>query len=332
MPRAKLNNNYMEPENQSISKLRSITHFLQVSGRINLQNYNLPLFIEFLKNDPEISSIINNLLIKYDLVRSIVQKLVASNNHINTIRDQIKTFEEWVAVCLFYIEEVASGKLRGNPVIEKFITDNSRSPNWDKDDVAKTQFFNDCIEPIRIYIELQIKHSLNIFYIFQKYKILCEWYERDQIFNEKEKEITQHHLSKFLFEQGFTYSFSETKVPTGYIDNFAISIGVKDRKGLSTLPNAIIAEAKIFDGRIQDIRDVKVQISARIRDLLFKDGYCVIFNKTSDEIRLSGKGIEYTNGFFLFNGDNIRIYFIIINLHNDFYKSKKSPKITEVPF
>ncbi len=308
--------------NASLSKLHSIARFLRLSGRFYLQNYNLNLFLKFLKSDPEISSIINSLQAKYPSLKDALDKAEGPNmrNDLINIREKIQSFEEYVAFCIYYIDKAVF--IRGAAIIDHFLSDTTSDPGrgFEKD---KERFLNDCIEPIIIYIELQIKHSINAAYVLQRYKILCEWYEREALLGQNELEITKKHLSKFLFDNGFTYSLSETNVPSGRIDNFAFSIGFRDSNELSNLPNAIIAEGKIYEANDSIFREVFNQVHKRMMELNFSDGYCVIFNRSSNNILL--EGIQGNiNGIFYKIVKDSRIYFLVINLHPDFYDSKKT--------
>jgi len=306
-------------KNNSLTKLKSIAHFLKVSGRYNFQNYNLSLFIKFLEEDSEISTIINNLLSKYPELKNYAKNAIEKEND----RPRFDGFERWVAFCIFYIQEASVN--RGNSVIERFIVD-----TYDKKDddgvSPKLQFYNDCIEPIIIYLELQIKQKLNAIYILQRYKVLCEWYEREDLFKKCEVNITKKHLAKYLFDQGFTYSLFETTVPSGRIDNFAFN----QKKGFGNLPDAIIVEAKIFKGNNRDdILKVKNQLLKRIKEFSFSEGFCVIFNKSKKKIILNGTDGMIQDFSFLIE-NNKHIYFIVINLNEIFYDSTYEIKTIEV--
>lgn len=315
----------MQNTNQSLSKLKSIGKFLQISGKFYFINYNLKLFFDFINNDAEIGSIIKKLLSKYPSFEEDAQNALRHpNENVQTYRykGKIKTFEAWVAFCMFYIK-VGAEQSGGNSFIEKVIGLYDGS-GYDKERNEVLQCFNDIVEPILLYVELQIEHTLNSLYILQRYKILCEWYERDLIRDKKETEITKDHLSKFLFDNGFTYSLSETTVPSGRIDNFAISIGIKERKELSNLPNAIIAEGKIYENDASIFDKVYNQVHKRVMELNFDEGYCVVFNRSNQNIILENVLLGGTNSLFYKKVKDSKIYFLIVNLHEDFYSSTKS--------
>ena len=313
-------------ENQSIIRLRNIAKFLKKSGRFNFQNFNLSIFLKAIEEDSEISGIINNLCSKFERLKRFPKRMLGQNENITDLRKEIKSFDEWVAFCVFYLKTIAPG--HGNKVIDSFIIKTGNQE--DNEGLSpKLQFYNDCIEPIIIYLELQLKQRLNAVHILQRYKTLCEWYEREELFKQKETDLTQKHLSKFLFDQGFTYSLWETVVPSGRIDNLAISLGINSSE-LANLPEAIVVEGKIFRDNSKDIIDVENQISKRLSDLSYNDGYCVIYNKANKQINLQNNG--FINGIPFFIENKKRIYFIVINLHEDCFKSKSNIEDIEISF
>lgn len=58
----------MNIESRSLKKLDSIARFFKLSGKFYFVNYNLKLFYDFIRNDSEIGTIIQKLLLKYPLV------------------------------------------------------------------------------------------------------------------------------------------------------------------------------------------------------------------------------------------------------------------------
>ena len=317
-------------DNMSFYKLKSIAHLLRVSGRFAFQNFNLKLFSDFLLNDPEIGIIARSLLVRYpDAViyaNTVLISQQGSGKTVPEIRQQISSFDEWVAFCIAYVRGVEINK--GSKVIENFIVYVGQSDMTTIHENMKMQFYNECIEPILVYVELQIKQSLNAVYILQRYKVLCEWYERVSLAGLEETEITKKHLSKYLFDQGFTYSLSETVVPSGRIDNLALSIGLQNKTEFGSLPTAIVAEAKLFIGKKGVISDVKNQALKRAVDLGLKETYCIIFNKTKSKLKLLG--VESISGFPYLVEENCRIFFVIIDLDEVFYQSKSEISNTEI--
>lgn len=323
----------MQMENKSLKKLHAIAKFLKLSGKYYFQNYNLKLFYDFISNDSEIGAIIQKLLLKYPNYESEAKEVITnSGQNIQGYRSngKIGSFEAWVAFCLFYIKAAAESH-GGNLVLEKFVGLRNTGDEISREQEIVAQFFNDCIEPILIYIELQIQQTQNTLYILQRYKILCEWHDRERLLENNELKITKEHLNRYLFDQGFTYSLSETTVPSGKIDNFAFDIGLKDRHDFSNLSDAILAEGKIYNGKKSDMQDVRNQVNKRMEDLGFLEGFCVIFNKTSQQISFSVSGNDsltgrYTDGFYVLNDSNKTTFFIVINLDPSFTNSTVTNK------
>ena len=301
-------------------KLKSVAHLLKVSGRFHFQNFNLKLFSDVLMSEPETGIIAQSLLSRYpDSTRKAREALVQTGDPVvPTIRRTINSFEEWVAFCIAYIRYLEVNQ--GNPAIDRFIVYAGQEDLTTIHEQKKNQFYNECIEPILTYIELQIKQSLNAIYILQRYKVLCEWYERENLIEREEVDLTKDHLSKYLFDQGFTYSLSETAVPSGRIDNLALNIGLRTREEFGALPTAIVAEAKLFTGEQRAIIQVRDQAWRRARDLAFKEAYCVVFNKTPSRLRLLSKEGTIAGLPYIVR-ESLKIIVMVIDLHEAFYKS-----------
>lgn len=132
--------------------------------------------------------------------------------------------------------------------------------NWER----VQEFFSSCIEPLIDYIEESLDGEIQLLTAFERYKVLCEWYDRKSLSEMKELEMTQEHLTKFLFHEGFTYNLTEVHSPSGRSDNMIPS------------SDAMIAEAKIFKNE-KSIKDVCSQIEKRMEDFNLPIGYCVIY-------------------------------------------------------
>ena len=195
-------------ENHTINKLKSIAEFLKSSGRFFFQNYNIKIFLNFLENDSEISIIINTLLSNNQHIKSKLNQLKNFENFsLNAVRNEIKTYDEQVAYCLFYLKTA----LREPNFINNFINPDTGIGAEERN---KNIFFEECIKPIILYIELKLNYTLSAIYTLDRYKTLCEWFDRERILSLKgELEITKSHLSRYLFNSGFfNYSLFFKKI------------------------------------------------------------------------------------------------------------------------
>lgn len=320
--------------NITLEKLKAISKFLKSSGRFYFQNYNIPLFTKFIQEDEVLNGLMEVLSSKYPKTEKAAKELALtgtinyengnSGMQLTAFRALITSFDEWVSFCWGFVKNVEPNK--GN-IISAFIVDTGSQE--DNEGLSpKLRFFNDCIEPIQIYLELQLKSTLSATTILHRYKVLCEWYDRKLLQNKGEVVITKGHLSRFLFDEGYTYTLSETNVPSGRIDNLASSLGLpKDE--LYKLPNIIVAEGKIFEGKKAVIKDVQSQVQKRINELNLSEGFCVIFNKSDTQLELqntSGK----VSGVSYLTIDNKRVFFLIINLDDIFYQSTSTVKTLEL--
>ncbi len=300
----------MQPENQSLLRLRSITNFLKLSGNFLFQNYNLKLFVKFLEEDPEITIIMSNLLSKYpNYQQRFSQSDRPGQDELNRMRNEIVSFEDNVAFCLSYLKSVVGLYFdQIHLAIKDFI-----SPT-NEDDLRNQMFIKECIEPALIYLELQMQSTIHAIYILKRYKVFCEWYGKDDLLIERrEVEITRKHLAKYLFDSGFTYPLVEVVVPSGRIDN------------LVTMPYAIIAEAKIHrrSNPQAAFQSVFNQAFRRTQDLNLQEAFAIIFNKEQVDIIVDNAD-GFIENFFYRVKNNTRIYFLIINLYSTQIQSTQS--------
>lgn len=316
---------------QAIKKLENIADFLKNSNKISFQNHALPLFVDYIENEPELWIIMSILLDKNNQHFQEINNFFAPVNndrHFSQYRNNnIKNFDGHVACCWFYLK-IALSKFRGNPIISKFIAASPYNKADDKEELQKLSFYHECINPIILYLKLQIDHSQSAVATLKKYKILCEWYDREKIIDKKELSLTSEHLSKYLFNCGFTYSLTETNTNSGRIDNLAFSIGI-DINQLRELPDIIVVEGKIFTGLVKIFSDVFSQIKKRLNDFNLLDGYCVIYNKTNKKINIQDQSGE-VGGMSYVDIDGKKIFFIVINLGVDFLNSKKRLKEVDI--
>lgn len=294
----------MQIENHTIAKLNSLLNFLEISKRFLFQNYNLKIFSQFLQEDEEISLILSKLLAKYPQYETRFGETNRPNqSELNQLRGSINSFEENVAFCFSYLKNITG--LYFNQIHLAIIDFISPTNN---DDLRQQTFIDECIKPIQIYIELQIKSSLQALNILKRYKVYCEWYGKEEpILNEEnEPGITKKHLARFLFDSGYTYPLVEVVVPSGRVDN------------LTGNDYSIIIEAKIHrtGNPHSTFTEVFNQAYRRTQDLNLPEAFCVIYNRDQADIIVAGH--DGTVGeFFCKTKNSARIYFVVINLYND---------------
>lgn len=293
---------------QSIKKLDNIADLLKNARKRTFLDCFLSLFIQCIENDSSLWTTIDILLDKNIIHKNKINYYFNSKdekNRFSEYRKTIKNFDEYVACCWFYLKDSLGS---GNKIFHKFF--DPTDPN--EKDLPQMSFYYECINPIILYIKLHLDHFVNAISILKRYKILCEWYDQEQVDQEEELSLTNGHLNKYLFEQGFTYSLTETNTKSGRIDNFAFSIGIsKDQ--LKELPDVIVVEGKFFKKRRKIFNDVFEQVRKRLNDFNLLDGYCVIYNKTNKKIIIQDRSGEVA-GMSYVDIDGKKIFFIIINL------------------
>jgi hypothetical protein len=313
-------------QHPSLNKLKSLSKFIRKSEGFAFMNFNVPMLVKFIESDLTLSSYMNTLILDkkehYEAGISLATqgKIIVSSSlppiELALYRvENLEDFEGYVAFCYGYLTK--TGKNKGWALINNFLIE-KKNPGMDR----REDFFNDCISPIVTFLELQIETSFNVMAVLQRYKMLCEWYERENIKSNDELSLTKNHLSKFLFDQGFTYVLSETNVPSGRIDNFALNLGYSSTRELSSLPNIVVAEGKIYKNNKRDIQVVKNQVYDRCVELNLSEGFCVIYNKSPNTLQIGNSFVS--SGIQYLTQSSIRIYFLIINLDESFYQSQKA--------
>ena len=87
-----------------------------------------------------------------------------------------------------------------------------------------------------------------------------------------------------------------------------------------------MGESKIYNGNKKDIQEARNQTNKRMEDFGFSEGFCVIFNKTAQQINftVSGEGEstgKYSDGFFVLSEGNKTTFFLVVNLDPSFTRS-----------
>ncbi|MBI4096964.1 MAG: hypothetical protein HY428_00920 [Candidatus Levybacteria bacterium] len=269
--------------------------------------------MQFLQEDPDISIVLNNLLSRYQKYDDrFKQSNRPDQSELNKMRSEITSFDENVAFSFSYLKSIVNIYFSNiHLAINDFI-----SPT-NADELRQQRFIDECIKPIQIYIELQIKSALHAINILKRYKVYCEWYGRKDLLLVKkdEPDITKKHLARFLFDSGYTYPLVEVVVPSGRIDNL---VGDK---------YSVIVEAKIHRNGNPQTTFEKVfnQAYKRTQDLNLPEAFCIIFNRERADIVVNGSDGNVDICFYK-TKNNSRIYFLVINLYESEDSEKSLPQ------
>lgn len=302
--------------------LDSMEKLLFSSSAFSYANFNLLIFQEFLTNDVQISLLLNNLTTKYPDISTAGEQLNRSGNieldgvprNLAQYRTLVNlSFEQLVCLCYSYLRNIQKNK--GTAVLKPFCI----NINGDNDsEISKKVFHAECISPIITYLKKELTETSIALDVLRRYKVLCEWYESKFIFDSKETDITRSHLSKFLFNEGYTYNLTETNVPSGRIDNIILESN-----------EIIVAESKIYNGEEKKVvQSVINQTLKRLENFNIADGYSILINKSDKNLKLDGVEGSISNIEFIKNQYH-RVFIIIINVNPIFKEDSTSTILDE---
>lgn len=282
-----------------LERLKALVDTCRNGSRMSFQNSGIVMIADLLETDPDFRACLNLLPPVQPELLSDLRGAIPSHDRegiMNTLKAKVSTYTEQISLCRAYIKEASTWK---NNLVVNACSFQHETFTAEKDRVMCA--IASCIDPLIGFIEYEFAKHQNLFRAFERYKVLCEWYDRDELSSFREVELTQHHLSKFLFNEGFTYVLSETNVPSGRMDNY-----IQDE--------AVVAEAKFFDGTSDSIKRVLNQAEKRLQDLNLSTGYCVIYCRDKKvPVFTDASG---NDGHFVFfdipNGK--RLFFITIRL------------------
>lgn len=165
--------------------------------------------------------------------------------------------------------------------------------------------------PLYHYYDERLDDADLLLYILLKYKRMCEWFDRDRLFNLASEESGKKeasldlHLRRFLMQEGFDYPFSTPHSPKGRTD---IVVHIEEKP----LP----LEIKIFDGDSCGKSYLKKGFNQALRyaeDYHQPTGYLVVFN-LSEKLLQFGK-TSSDNYFPKIEAQNKTIFIVPVNIH-----------------
>lgn len=256
---------------KKIERIRKLIQRLKSGSAEDFTRVGLPELLEKFSADPLLLSSLSGLL------PTIPEKLKANieaerrraggpdDAWLLGVVGQMKDPAERAALRLYALRET----LNPTTGVTNLFRVNSWSSQLSPEGERKSQkdridnFFSSCIDPLVDYVEESFDGEAQLFTAFERYKVLCEWYDKEDLQKKQETEMTRRHLTKFLFDEGYTYNLAEVSSPSGRADNVIPA-------------DAIIAEAKIFNGGAS-VKAVYSQIEKRMQDFNLSTGYCVVY-------------------------------------------------------
>jgi len=189
-----------------------------------------------------------------------------------------------------------------------------------------SEAFQEFFVPVYKYIDERIISIDSFLYFLIRFKLKCEWFEREKLFNLYSKDTSKGEsnldkiLRAYLFDQGIDFPFSKPSSPSGEVDVLSV---IKQKP--------IPLEVKIFDGKGRSrshIRQGFRQALNYAKDYDAPSAYLVVFNVSHYDLVFKLSSLEFPQKLAI---DNKTIYFFSINLYPyEKSASKRDLKIYEI--
>ena len=183
---------------------------------------------------------------------------------------------------------------------------------------------DDLIKPLYYYIDEQLDDASLVLYLLAKYKKICEWFRREDLFGlysintEKGEIVLRRSCLEFLFDEGIEL-YLETESPSGVVD-FINEQSSED---------PLIADTKVFTGNKTSVKQAFNQILQYTMDFNKPFGYLIIYNVSEKDLAFALSGTEMGVPFIEYNDKTV--FFIVINLFiHEESASKRKPEFIEI--
>jgi len=288
----------------------------QLKGHRNFffTNHGIKQFWYLLKQYPDFNEYLDLLLEDIKAV-DVVNRAFSTNSYVSTIHEFLVNNESpeiYYSLCAAVLKHIAElsppiGTGIYTPTLEA-IDSCDGAAGFMK---AKNFFIETYVSPLASFLirkRLLADHRVTL---FKRYRTLCCTYDRAQLVGKDELELTDGHLSRFLFEEGIDLVLTETNVTSGRIDVFS-----ENRK--------IVVEGKIYRGNnLPDQYRAISQARARLVDLHMDSAYVVVYNTSQKEVSIQ-EADGYTDGEPYWFIDGKKLYLIVIDLDDELNKPKEA--------
>jgi len=185
------------------------------------------------------------------------------------------------------------------------------------------------LEPFYEYVDEHLDDRNFILYCLERYKRICEWFERERLFQmwsaetQRGEKLLALDLYRYLFEQGVEF----------HIEPWSVS-GEADMVAAQASDNPLIADVKVFNpsrskGKAYVIRALH-QVHTYTCDYNQPLGYVVIFNTSASQLRFSVGNPAQPLPRVLFN--NKTVFFLVIDIfpHSESASERRNLEIVEI--
>ncbi len=281
-------------------------------------HYQLKQFWRFLKNNPILTSIMEDLGRRYPSTEAEAEKIIGGNALV------FDNELENAAASYFLIRKcVESDNQMAEVNIGQGYSHESHHDN------TLESFKSLFLETFYEYLDEQLDDQRAILALLRRYKHKCEWFQREhlyQLWNENTQggeKLLALHLYEYLHDQGLDFAIEPSSV-SGEVDLIAAQ----------RTDDPLIADAKIFNPQqskgIAYIAKGFNQIYLYTLDYNEPFGYLIIYKTCEDDLRFALSDQAQSIPFVVHNNKTIFLITIDIFPHKESASKRGSLKTIEI--
>lgn len=265
---------------------------------------HLRTFLDFVSTQSLLSAITAELdnLLPADERKKLFEDLDSAHNQIKLPDEEEKMAAHLLIILRYLIDRSYTGELYQK------MTAMLGSSNFNE---SVSEYTDQLFLPLYHYYDERIDDGDLLLYLLLKYKRVCEWFDRDTLFNltmedsGKREAVLDSHLRRFLMLEGFDYPFSTPLSPKGRPD---IMVQIEEKP--------LSLEIKLFDEGAYGKSYLKKGFNQALKyaeDYHQPTGYLLVFN-LSEKLLQFGKNSS-DDYFPKIQVQNKTIFLIPVNLH-----------------
>ncbi len=281
------------------------------STEFQIFHFALKQFWGFLNEYEIFKGIMNSIESRYAQINNEVDKIFSEKQGI-----AFDTERENVAACYFVLKRCvkADNQMQEVHIGHLYSTESKHND-------ALEAFKDIFLEPFYDFLDENLDDQGAILALLHKYKHICEWFRRENLYKVWESETSRGekiltlNLYEYLYEQGIDFYIEPSSV-SGEVDLISSQIG----------DNRLIADAKIFNpesskGKPYILKGFN-QIYTYTVDYNEPFGFLIIFKTCEQDLSLSVGDSAHTFPFIAHSGKTI--FFVIIDIYS--YESSASKR------
>lgn len=276
-------------------------------------HFTLKQFWGFLNENEVFTGIMDSIEAQYPQVNKEVDKIFSKKQGL-----VFDTEQENAAACYFVLKRCVASDDRMQEVRIGQIYSHESKYN----DILEA-FKDIFIEPFYDYVDENLDDQGAILALLRKYKHVCEWFKREDLFKTWENDTGRGEkklaldLYRYLYEQGIEF-YIEPSSKSGEVDLISSQIG----------ENRLLADAKIFNPESSKGKSYLLsgfnQIYTYTSDYNEPFGYLVIFKTCEEDLSFTVEHSAINFPVVTHNGKSI--FFVIVDIFpHSKSASKKGP-------